>query len=97
MFGADADKFNPDRWLKGDVGEMRESSPELIRNYALKLCITDRCFMAFGGGARLCIGKSKWHVSFLAQNARVDLEKTLAGWKCPRSVISRLSCFEYVH
>ncbi|KEF62553.1 uncharacterized protein A1O9_00526 [Exophiala aquamarina CBS 119918] len=43
IYGADADRFRPERWI--------ESPPDQIREM-------DRCFLAFGQGARTCIGKN---------------------------------------
>ncbi|KIW85276.1 hypothetical protein Z517_00666 [Fonsecaea pedrosoi CBS 271.37] len=43
VFGEDADEFRPERWL--------DASPEHLK-------LMDRSFLAFGAGARTCIGKN---------------------------------------
>lgn len=43
IFGVDADEFRPERWL--------EAAPDQLKNM-------DRGFLAFGYGARTCIGKN---------------------------------------
>lgn len=43
IFGVDANEFRPERWL--------EATPDQLKNM-------DRSFLAFGYGARTCIGKN---------------------------------------
>ncbi|KAF2172538.1 hypothetical protein M409DRAFT_17769 [Zasmidium cellare ATCC 36951] len=42
-YGADAYEFRPERWLEADEGRLK---------------VMERNFLAFGGGARTCIGKN---------------------------------------
>ncbi|KAL3470530.1 cytochrome P450 [Aspergillus californicus] len=50
VFGADADVFRPERWLKND-GESTEGYDERHRR------MHDVCDFVFGGGARICMGR----------------------------------------
>ncbi|KIW59976.1 hypothetical protein PV05_00233 [Exophiala xenobiotica] len=43
VYGADANKFRPERWLEPDADQLR---------------LMERTFLRFGGGARSCIGKN---------------------------------------
>lgn len=49
IFGADAHEFRPERWL--------ETTPDQLKSM-------DRAFLAFGYGARTCIGKNISIVSY---------------------------------
>ncbi|KAJ5342086.1 hypothetical protein N7541_011210 [Penicillium brevicompactum] len=50
VFGADADEFNPDRWLQGK-NESLESFEERSRR------MKDTVDFVFGGGGRVCMGR----------------------------------------
>ena len=49
VFGADADRFNPDRWLQSDS--------ETLEAFQLRLQGMKRAEITFGHGTRSCIGK----------------------------------------
>jgi cytochrome P450 len=50
VFGEDAEKFNPDRWLRQD-GEDDQQHRKRVKFW------WDNAVIAFGGGSRVCIGK----------------------------------------
>ncbi|KKA18016.1 Uncharacterized protein T310_8041 [Rasamsonia emersonii CBS 393.64] len=50
VFGADADSFNPDRWLKG-ADESQQDYEARLRQ------MKDVCDFTFGGGGRVCMGR----------------------------------------
>lgn len=69
VYGLDADQFRPERWL--------EASPE-------KLKLMERNFLAFGSGARTCLGKnvSLFEISKLVPQVLCRFDITLADPNC---------------
>ncbi|OTB01036.1 hypothetical protein M426DRAFT_75440 [Hypoxylon sp. CI-4A] len=52
VYGADAEHFRPERWLRDEAaGESEES-------FQARLHLMNRCDMSFGGGSRVCLGKN---------------------------------------
>lgn len=51
IFGADAEQFNPSRWLR----DSKYESPEV---YQARLAAMKRVDLVFGGGPRTCLGKN---------------------------------------
>jgi cytochrome P450 len=62
IFGLDAEHFNPDRWLKGDVPAMRMCRLGGPNRLCLK-SYTERHILTFGQGSRGCIGRSRSHTT----------------------------------
>lgn len=58
IFGADADTFRPERWLVEDTSDMRKWTRSKPRDSTNSFSSVDRAFLTFGGGARICIGRS---------------------------------------
>ncbi|KAK1764032.1 cytochrome P450 [Phialemonium atrogriseum] len=72
VYGEDADVFRPERWLEADAETLK---------------VMDRSFLAFGSGARTCIGR---HISMLEMAKIVpqllwafelELENPKASWE----------------
>lgn len=51
IFGDDAEMFNPSRWF-------RDPKNENVERYQDRLAAMKRTDLAFGGGARICLGKN---------------------------------------
>ncbi|KAI0552332.1 cytochrome P450 [Xylaria curta] len=54
VWGPDADKFRPERWLRGDE--------ESDKAYHERMKLFNAADLTFGGGARVCIGR---HIAYL--------------------------------
>ncbi|CAI7621231.1 unnamed protein product [Penicillium manginii] len=50
VFGEDAEKFRPERWLRDEKRETEDEFQERLR-------LMNNTDLAFGGGSRICIGK----------------------------------------
>ncbi len=61
VYGEDADHFRPERWLEADAAELK---------------LMDRNYLAFGAGARTCLGKN---ISLLEMSKLVP--QILRSWK----------------
>lgn len=52
VFGEDADKFRPERWLRDEAGGETEEA------FQDRLTMMNKADLSFGGGSRGCIGKN---------------------------------------
>ncbi|KAJ4991166.1 benzoate 4-monooxygenase cytochrome p450 [Stagonosporopsis vannaccii] len=101
IFGDDAEQYRPERWLRGD-SESEDA-------YAARLKSMKAADLSFGGGNRVCLGRSLALVelykvmSFVFGNYNIELEDPSKKWDLhkqwfvwPHNVKVRMSLFEKV-
>jgi cytochrome P450 len=87
VYGADADVFRPDRWLRG--------ADESESDHALRMRAWNAADLAFGGGSRVCIGRHLAAleiyklVATLVARYRIEMVDPTAEWEVTGSWFPR--------
>ena len=84
VFGADAEKFNPERWLQSP-GESAEA-------YAKRLHAMRSADMSWGRGSRGCLGKSKYSLCKYCDRRLIIFVQTSQLQKCISCSLRCVAC-----
>lgn len=92
VFGADANEFRPERWLRD------ENSGETQEEFKTRLTAMNKADLSFGAGARICIGKNMalWQVFKVLATliALYDFELVTKEWTVINSFFMRQEDFK---